>query len=119
MPPPLDISTARLIAACKAGDPRAQETFYRSYFPKLLPIPLRYLRHREEAVAVLNQGMMRIFQSLEQYQEEDKLEAWLATIVRRTTLNFIRDEGRARRRFQPASAAPDESAPPPGRRRPR
>jgi RNA polymerase sigma-70 factor (ECF subfamily) len=75
----------------------------------LLPITLRYLRNREEAVAVLNQGMMRVFQSLEQYREEDKLEAWMATIIRRTTLNFIRDEGRARRRFQPETYDPPVS----------
>lgn len=106
---PQNISIAGLIAACKAGDRRAQEIFYRCYFPKLLPITLRYLRNKEEAVAVLNQGMMRIFQSLEDYREEDKLEAWLATIVRRTTLNFIRDEGRARRRFQPESYDPPVS----------
>ncbi|MFK8160885.1 MAG: RNA polymerase sigma factor [Lewinella sp.] len=109
MPLPPDISTANLIAACKAGDRRAQEAFYRTYFPKLLPIPLRYLRNREEAVAVLNQGMLRIFQSLEEYREENKLEAWLATIVRRTALNFIRDEGRARRRFQPEAYDPPVS----------
>ncbi|WP_020566645.1 RNA polymerase sigma factor [Neolewinella persica] len=101
MPPPPNSSTTTIIAACKAGDRRAQEVFYRTYFPKLLPIPLRYLRNREEAVAVLNQGMLKIFQALEQYHEKEKLEAWLATIVRRTTLNFIRDEDRARRRFQP------------------
>lgn len=95
-----------LISACKAGDRRAQEVFYRRYFPTLLPIPLRYLRNREEAVAVLNQGMLRIFEALADYREEDKFEAWLATIVRRTTLNFIRDEGRARRRFQPESYDP-------------
>jgi RNA polymerase sigma factor (sigma-70 family) len=109
MPQHLDTSITALLAACKAGDRRAQETFYRSYFPKLLPIPLRYLRNREEAVAVLNQGMLKIFQALTDYQEEDKLEAWLATIVRRTTLNFIRDEGRAQRRFLPETYDPPVS----------
>ena len=98
-----------LLAACRAGDRRAQEAFYREHFPHLLPICLRYLRHRTEAVAVLNQAMLRIFQSLADYREEDKLGAWLATITRRTVLNFIRDEGRARRRFQPEDYDPPVS----------
>lgn len=106
MPMHPDQSTITLIVACQVGDRRAQEAFYQIYFPKLLPITLRYLRNREEAVAILNQGMLRIFQSLDQYREDDKLEAWLATIIRRTTLNFIRDEGRARRRFHPESYEP-------------
>lgn len=99
-----------LLTACRRGDRRAQEAFYRQHFPRLLPICQRYLRNREEAVGVLNHAMLRIFQSLENdYQEVQKLEAWLATIVRRTALNFIRDEGRARRRFQPEHYDPPAS----------
>ncbi|MEM9525514.1 MAG: RNA polymerase sigma factor [Bacteroidota bacterium] len=98
-----------LLDACRRGDRRAQEAFYRLFFPRLLPLCQRYLRNREEAVAILNQAMLRIFQSLGSYQEEEKLEAWLATITRRTVLNFIRDEGRARRRFFPEEYAPPVS----------
>ncbi len=106
---PADKSAHHLLPACRRGDRRAQEAFYRLHFPRLLPICMRYLRNREEAVGVLNHAMLRIFQSLDDYREEQKLEAWLATIVRRTTLNFIRDEGRARRRFQPENYDPPAS----------
>lgn len=98
-----------LLTACQRGDRRAQETFYRRFFPKLLPIGLRYLRNREEAVAVVNQALLRIFQSLEDYRAEGSFEGWLGTITRRTVLNFIRDEGRARRRFQPEAYDPPVS----------
>ncbi len=100
---------APLLDACKLGDRRAQETFYRAFFPGLLPIGQRYLRNREEAVAVVNQAMLRIFQSLPDYRGEGSFEGWLATITRRTALNFIRDEGRARRRFQPEAYDPPVS----------
>lgn len=92
-------TTEKLLAACRGGDRRAQEVFYRKYFPQLLPICRRLLGSREAAVACLNQGMLRIFQSLSDYREDGRLDAWLATIVRRTALNQIRDEGRAQRRF--------------------
>jgi RNA polymerase sigma factor (sigma-70 family) len=90
-----------LLAACRRGDRRGQETLYRKSFPYLLPIVQRYLRDQAEAVSVLNQAMLRIFQSLPDYREQEQFEGWLATIVRRAALNFIRDEGRARRRFHP------------------
>jgi len=64
---------------------------------------------RFSTVAVLNQAMLKIFQSLPEYRENGKLEAWLATIVRRTALNVIRDEGRANRRFQPEDFSPPAS----------
>jgi RNA polymerase sigma-70 factor (ECF subfamily) len=100
-----------LITACAQGNRRAQEAFYQAHSPKLLPIVLRYLGSRAEAVAVLNQAMLRIFQSLSEYREDGKLDAWLATIVRRTALNVIRDEGRASRRFQPKDFTPPASVP--------
>lgn len=98
-----------LLTACRQGDRRAQEAFYRRFFPKLLPIGLRYLRNREEAVVIVNQALLRIFQSLEDYRGEGNFEGWLGTITRRTVLNFIRDEGRARRRFQPEAYDPPVS----------
>jgi len=107
--PSIPPDTAALIAACRAGDRRAQEAFYRRHYPRLLPIVLRYIKGRDAAVDVLNRAMMRIFDSLPAYREEDKLEAWTATITRRTALNVIRDEGRAQRRFQPKEYDPPTS----------
>ncbi len=97
--PPADLPTADLVAACRCGELRAQETFYRRFFPLLLPICLRYLPTREAAVPVLNQAMLRIFQSLDGYREEGALEGWLVTITRNTVLTHLRDESRAQRRM--------------------
>ena len=88
-----------LIDACRRGDGRAQEEFYRLAFPRLLPICLRYLGSREEAVQVLNSAMLSVFHSLDQYEETGNLDGWLATITRRTVLTHIRNESRAQRRF--------------------
>ncbi|WP_420461324.1 RNA polymerase sigma factor [Neolewinella sp.] len=92
-----DIAT--LLTACRRGDVRAQETFYRRFFPLLLPICLRYLPTRQAAVPVLNQAMLRIFQSLDGYREEGALEGWLVTVTRNTVLTHLRDESRAQRRM--------------------
>ncbi|CAH0999385.1 hypothetical protein LEM8419_00683 [Neolewinella maritima] len=94
-PSPID----PLLAACQRGELRAQETFYRRYFPLLLPICQRYLGSRERSVPLLNAAMLRIFQSLDDYREEGKLEGWLITITRRTVLNHLRDEARSQRRL--------------------
>lgn len=97
--PNLSTDLSSLIAACRRGELRAQEEFYRRSFPRLLPICLRYLGGREEAVRVLNAAMLLVFQSLDQYEETGNLDGWLATITRRTVLTHIRDESRAQRRF--------------------
>ncbi|TXF89406.1 RNA polymerase sigma factor [Neolewinella aurantiaca] len=105
------MTTELLISACIKGNHRAQEAFYRMHFPKLLPIVQRHFADRSEAVAVLNQAMLRVFQSLREYQEDGKPEAWLATVIRRTALNVIRDKDRANRRFQPEGFVPPVSVP--------
>ncbi len=96
-----DLSTdlSSLIPACRRGELRAQEAFYRRSFPRLLPICLRYLGSREEAVRVTNAAMLVVFQSLDRYEETGNLDGWLTTITRRTVLTHIRDESRAQRRF--------------------
>ncbi|MGB3800569.1 MAG: RNA polymerase sigma factor [Lewinella sp.] len=87
-----------LIKACLRGERRAQEQFYRSYFPKLLPICLRYLGDRDESVGVLNRAMLKIFGALDDYRGEGAFEAWLATIVRNQALSHLRDQAREQRK---------------------
>jgi RNA polymerase sigma-70 factor (ECF subfamily) len=91
-------SSQDLLAACGRGEARAQELFYRRYFPLLMPICLRYLGERAEARTVLNRAMLAIMQSAVDYREEGKLEGWLVTVTRNTILTHIRDERRAQRR---------------------
>lgn len=85
-----DSSEEDLRRGCLAGDRRAREFFYRRYYGKLIGIPLRYLRHREEANQVFNQALLRIFTSLESYRGEGSFEGWMSTIVFRTTMSYLR-----------------------------
>ena len=89
---------AALIDACLRGDRRAQESFYRSYFPLLLPVCLRYLGERAESVAVLNRAMLKIFGALDGYRGEGPFEGWLTTIVRNEALTYLREQARERRK---------------------
>ncbi|WP_157976020.1 RNA polymerase sigma factor [Lewinella sp. IMCC34191] len=94
--PPADQDV--LIQACLRGERRAQEQFYRAYFPKLLPICLRYLGDREESVGVLNQAMLKIFGALASYRGEGAFDGWLATIVRNQALSYLREQARDQRK---------------------
>lgn len=81
------------------GERRAQEAFYRRYFPLLLPVCLRYLGGRRESVEVLNQAMLKIFASLSDYRGDGPFEAWLVTIVRHRALDHLRREARTQRKL--------------------
>lgn len=95
MPTLTAISEAELIAACRSGDRRAQAELYRRYYGRLLGLPLRYLGDRAEAIDVLNRAFLLAFQSLDEYEERGSLRAWLATIVFRQTMNYVRAKKRS------------------------
>lgn len=84
---------------CLAGDRLAQKELYRRYYGKLLGIPMRYTRDREEATAVLNQAFLTIFNGLEKYREEGSFHGWMSTITFRTTMDHLRYEQRYRERI--------------------
>ena len=88
-----------MLLACLRGERRAQEAFYRRYFPLLLPVCLRYLGTRTESVEVVNQAMLRIFTSLAAYRGEGPLEAWLTAIVRNHALTYLRQQKRMQRKL--------------------
>lgn len=80
------------MAACIAGDRRAQEVFYRRFAPVGLAICRRYTPGREEAMALLNGGMMKVFQKLEGFRWEGSLEGWVKRLVFNSAVDQFRSQ---------------------------
>lgn len=85
---------------CLAGKRTAQQALYERYFGKLLGIPMRYTRDRKEAVNLLNQAFLQIFQSLPNYDERGSFKGWLSTLTFRSTMDHIRFEQRYKERYE-------------------
>ena len=79
-----------LVAACLKGDRRAQEAFYRRYGPAALQACRRYASDREDAMALLNGGMMKVFDKLDQYRWEGSLEGWVKRVVFHSAVDQFR-----------------------------
>jgi DNA-directed RNA polymerase specialized sigma24 family protein len=58
---------ASLIDACIKGDQRAMQQFYERYFRALWAVAARYARDEQETKIILNQGMLKAFQSLSSF----------------------------------------------------
>ena len=87
-------SERELVAACLNNDRRAQEAFYRRFAPPALGVCRRYASDREQAIELLNGGMMKVFEKLEQFRWEGSLEGW----VKRLVFNAAIDQFRRQRR---------------------
>lgn len=79
---------------CIRGDRRAQELFYRKYAPVALAVCRRYAPGREEAMDLLNGGMMKVFEKLAQFRWEGSLEGWVKRLVFNATIDQFRKQRR-------------------------
>jgi len=78
---PKDISEAELVAGCLRQDRYHQEQFYRRFAPAMIRMILRYTQDQELALDILNTGMLRVFQKLDQFAFMGSLEGWVRRLV--------------------------------------
>ena len=83
-----------LVAACRKGDRRAQEAFYRRYAPPALSACRKYADSKEEALALLNGGMLKVFDQLGKFRFEGSLEGWVKRVVFRSAVDQVRSDRR-------------------------
>ncbi len=79
-----------LVAGCCDGHRLAQRYLYERYAGKMLGIPMRYTRDREEAMEIFNQAFLKILQNLPKYQPTGPLGGWMARIVFNTCIDYVR-----------------------------
>ncbi len=81
---------SQLLRACQRRDRKAQAELYRRSFSLLMGVCIRYVRHQEEAVALVNMGFLKILNNLGKYHSKVPFEAW----IRRIMINTVIDEYR-------------------------
>ncbi|NLR64332.1 sigma-70 family RNA polymerase sigma factor [Chitinophaga varians] len=81
----------QLVRECLTNNRRSQEKLYRKFYPALFLLCRKFFNQQEEAVEVLNDGMLRVFTQLDKY-DADKGEFfnWVYTVVRNTALDKIK-----------------------------
>jgi RNA polymerase sigma-70 factor (ECF subfamily) len=89
------LSPHDLIEGCIRNDRRAQELLYRQYCQALLALCITYTKNEEDAVEVLQDGFLKIFQQINKFDESKSgLYTWMRTIVVRTAIDFLRKDSR-------------------------
>lgn len=83
-----------LIQGCRKEDRLAQRMLYERYFGKMMGIAMRYTRHQEEAIDILNTAFLKVFTSLDKYQDQSNLAGWIAKIVFNTAIDHVRRHAR-------------------------
>jgi RNA polymerase sigma-70 factor (ECF subfamily) len=91
-----------LLAALRAGDPRAYETLVRTAAPQLLAVCRRILRNEEEARDAVQDAFVNAWKSLDRFEAGSRLSTWLHRIAVNACLMRLRS--RRRRPEEPIDA---------------
>ena len=76
----------KLIHQCKQQDIKAQEKLYRLYSGKLFTLCLKYSGSYQEAEDNLQDGFLKIFEKIAQYNGKGSFEGWMTRIMINTAL---------------------------------
>ncbi|MCK5536932.1 MAG: sigma-70 family RNA polymerase sigma factor [Bacteroidales bacterium] len=78
----------QLIKACAKGKIKAQKELYDMFSPVFYVICLRYAYSKAEAEDVLQEGFVKIFKHIAQYEHTGSFIAWMKRIVVNTAITF-------------------------------
>ena len=84
------LSETELIEKCRKGDRAFQKALYDRFCKKLMVVCLRYSKSVAEAEDILQEGFVKVFQGLEGFRQDAKLETWMTRIMVNTALNHHR-----------------------------
>ncbi|MBK8919910.1 MAG: RNA polymerase sigma factor [Saprospirales bacterium] len=83
-----------LVEGCVRNDRRAQEAFYRLFFPEMLRMCLRYTRDEDTAIEIVNNGFLRVFKKIHTFAFKGSLEGWVRRLVYHSMADYFRNNAR-------------------------
>src|SRR5215467_13642469 len=89
------LSEQDLIKGCIRNDRRMQEVLYRQYCSSMLIICRSYAKNEQDAIEVLQDGFLKIFQQIDRYDStKASIYTWMRTIMVRTAIDFLRRQNK-------------------------
>ena len=80
------MSEHELIRGCLRGSAQCQRDLYERFAGKMYAVCLRYARNREDAADILQEGFLKVFTKLDQFQFQGSFEGWVRRVMVNTAL---------------------------------
>ncbi len=84
----------QLIRGCLRNERSAQERLYKLFYPKMMAMVRRYIDQDVQAEEVMNNGYLRAFQKLSQYNFQGSFEGWLRKIIFHAVSDYVKQNNR-------------------------
>jgi RNA polymerase sigma factor (sigma-70 family) len=79
-----------LIESCNKGDRKSQQVIYQMFYGKMMATCLRYTKNKAEAKDILQDGFIKMFNSLGKYNFQGSFEGWVRRIIVNTAIDSYR-----------------------------
>lgn len=83
-----------IIYKCREGNSKAQTELYRLFSPKMYGVCLRYAKDSADAEDILQEGFVRVFTKISQFESKGSFEGWMRRIMVNTALEKFRKHDR-------------------------
>lgn len=107
---PRGIAEEEIIGQCKTGSLKYQELLYKQFYGYAMGVGLRYSINRDDALEVVNDAFIKVFNSIKNYQSDRPFKAWLRTIVVNTAIDRRRKDLKFQMHIEIENAAPVSSS---------
>jgi RNA polymerase sigma factor (sigma-70 family) len=103
---PQSIAENELIERCRSGSLKYQELLYKRFYGYAMGISLRYSLSRDDAMEVVNDSFIKVFNSIGSYNIDKPFKAWLRVIVVNTAIDRRRKDIKLQLNVELDSASP-------------
>jgi RNA polymerase sigma factor (sigma-70 family) len=79
-----------LIDGCLKGDRRSQQAIHKMFYGKMKAVCMRYTRDSDQAMDVLQEGFLKVFNNLEKYTGVGTFEGWMRRIMVNLSIDRFR-----------------------------
>ena len=73
----LGIAENEIINQCKNGSLKYQEMLYKQFYRYAMGISLRYCLNNDDALEVVNDAFIKVFNNIKGYNNDKPFKAWL------------------------------------------
>jgi RNA polymerase sigma factor (sigma-70 family) len=81
-----------IVSKCKTGSLKYQELLYKQFYGYAMGISVRYSLNADDALEVVNDAFIKVFNNINTYNTDKPFKAWLRTIVVNTAIDRRRKE---------------------------
>ncbi|RFZ85595.1 RNA polymerase sigma factor [Mucilaginibacter terrenus] len=81
-----------IVSKCKTGSLKYQELLYKQFYGYAMGISARYSLNQDDALEVVNDAFIKVFNNINTYSSDKPFRAWLRTIVVNTAIDRRRKE---------------------------